>query len=377
MKIIEFSNQSLMMMATQSALSKNNVVAGSAKDITVDDNNGFAIDEFVLFGEIGQAKAEIFKVNAIVLPGTTIQADTLVFPHNVGTPLYNIPYDQVKFYHSDTLTGVKTLLSTVDIQADKETTTYKDVTNSTGYAFFTLYNSETTDESGYSAGFSYENAPYGSRIKIREFVKEFFQKPLSEAQFTMLCDSVEAEIFAIKKWKFREKVFSFNSVANQQTYSLATIGATDLGQLVYATYDGHPVLPVDIKVHKNLNWNSTNASGIPVAVCEIDRQLLFTPKPNEIKAIELIYYKNSSGFSNETTESEVQLPMAIAYRVLQDLWAPFDQKKSAYYRTRFLETIDVMERNDKKQVSKFPTLTESGVANATFLNSLDNIKIDV
>lgn len=377
MKILEFSNQSLMLMATQSALLKNNAIAGSVNNITVDDNNGFAQNDFVLLGEIGQAKSEIFKVNAAVATGTGIQADSLTFPHSVGTPLYNIPYNQVKFYHSDTLTGTKTFLAIVDIQADKETTIYKDATNSTGYAFFTLYNSETSVESGYSAGFSYGNISYGSRIKIREFVKEFFQKPLSETQFTMLCDSIEAEIFAIKKWKFREKIFTFNSVADQQKYSLLTIGATDIGQLVYATYDGHPVSTIDIKQHKILNWQSTNSSGIPVAVCEIDRELYFTPKPNAIASIELIYYKNSSGFADETTESEVQLPMAIAYRILQDLWAPFDQKKSAYYRTRFLETIDVMERNDKKQVSKFPTLTESGVANATFLNSIDNIQIDV
>lgn len=372
MKILKFNNISLLMVATAFAIVKNPVVAGSAKDITVDDNNDIIQNDFIFAGEIAKAKSEIFKVNAAVTPGTVIQADSLTFPHNVGTPLYKIPYDQVRFYRATTIGGTKTLLDTLDIDADNEFTIYVDLVNSSGYCFFTLYNSVTTDETAFSAGFNYASAPYGSRIKIREFVKSphNWNKPLDEDTFNALCDFAESEIFAIKRWRFREKLVSFNSVANQQSYTKTEAGATDLGQLVYATYDGNPVFPVSLKTHKRLNWNNVQV-GTPRTVVEFDGNLLFTPTPPEIKVIELYHYRNSVGFSDETTESEVKLPQAIGFRVLQDLWATADMKKSQYFEHRYLQTIAAMKLDDIKQVSKFPALSDVGLDDD---NSLDQIE---
>jgi len=359
MKLLQFNNQALMMLVTENAIIKSPITSGSNKSITLDDNNGLADNDYLLVGEVGKAKSEIAQINASVTPGTAAQVASLVFPHNAGTPIYKIPYNQVKFYHADTIGGTKTLIDTLAIDADSEYTVLVDTDNSTGYLFFTLYNSETTDESDYSGGFNYVSTPYGSRIKIREFVTSphNWNKPLDEDTFRSLCDFAESEIFALKRWRFREKVVSFNSVASQQAYTKTAAGATDLGQLVYATYDGDPVFPVSLRVHKRLNWNSTQ-EGTPRTVCEFENELLFTPIPSEIKEIELFYYRNSSGFANETTESEIKLPQAIAFRILQDLWATSDQRKSKYFESRYLQTIAAMKLDDVKQVSKFPALSD-------------------
>lgn len=372
MKILKFSNQSLMLLSTAEAILKNSVVAGSAKDLTIDDNNDFVADDYVLIGEIGKAQSEIFKVNTAVTAGTTIQADSLTFPHNIGKPLYKVPYNQVKFYRSATLAGAKTLLATLNIDADNEYTIYVDSANTTGYLFFTLYNETTTAESDYSAGFSYDNSPYGSRIKIREFVTSplNWNRPLDEDTFNSLCDFAESEIFSIKLWRFREKTATFNSVASQQSYTKTAAGVTDLGQLLYATYDGNPVFPVSLRIHKRLNWNSIQ-SGIPRTVCEFADSLLFTPVPPEIKVIELFYYKDSIGFADETTESSIKLPQAIGFRILQDLWATSDIRKSQYFEKRYLQTIAAMKIDDLKQVSKFPTLSDSGLDNDSFLDQTE------
>jgi len=359
MKLLQFNNQALMMLVTENAIIKSPITSGSNKSITLDDNNGLADNDYLLVGEVGKAKSEIAQINASVTPGTAAQVASLVFPHNAGTPIYKIPYNQVKFYHADTIGGTKTLIDTLAIDADSEYTVLVDTDNSTGYLFFTLYNSETTDESDYSGGFNYVSTPYGSRIKIREFVTSphNWNKPLDEDTFRSLCDFAESEIFALKRWRFREKVVSFNSVASQQAYTKTAAGATDLGQLVYATYDGDPVFPVSLRVHKRLNWNSTQ-EGTPRTVCEFENELLFTPIPSEIEEIELFYYRNSSGFANETTESEIKLPQAIAFRILQDLWATSDQRKSKYFESRYLQTIAAMKLDDVKQVSKFPALSD-------------------
>jgi len=362
MKLLKFANNALMLVISESAIMKAAVTAGSNKAITVDDNNNLADNDFIFFGEPAMAKSEIAQINAAVVAGTAFQVDSLSFPHAIGTPVYKIPYNQVKFYHADTIGGDKTLIgSAVDIDADSEYTTVVDNTNSTGYLFFQLFNSETSAYSDYSAGYSYDTIPYGSRIKIREFVTSphNWNKPLDEDTFNALCDFAESEIFAIKRWRFREKITTFSSIASQQSYTKTAAGATDLGQLVYATYDGNPVYPVSLRVHKRLNWNSLQ-EGTPRTVLEFEDSLLFTPIPSEVKTIELYHYRNSVGFSNETIETEVKLPQAIGFRVLQDLWATADTKKSQYFERRYMQTISAMKLDDNKQVSKFPALSDVG-----------------
>lgn len=367
-----------MLLVTDTAVMKSPSASGNSITIAVDDNKNIAQNDFILIGEIGQPKSEIAQVSAAVTLGTAIQLDTLTFPHNAGTPIYRIPYNQVKFYRAATLAGAKTLLATTTIDAQNEYTTYTDTTNTTGYLFFTLYNSLTTTASDYSAGFNYATIPYGSRIKIREFVtsKHNWDKDIDDATFNTLCDFAEAEIFAIRRWRFREKSVSFSSVASQQAYTLTEAGATDLGQLIYATYDGNPVTPIDIKRHQNLNWNVLT-TGTARRVWEWNGSLYFTPIPSEIKTIVLYYFKNSSGFSDETVESEVQLPQAIAFRVLQDLWAVPDPKKSQYFERRYLQVIAAMKINDVKQVSHFPTLSDNRLDKLAIYDQVDNPTITI
>ena len=137
MKLLKFNNSAIMLLVSERAIMKAAVVAGSNKAITVDDNANLVNGDFLVFGEPIMAKSEIAKINAAVTPGTAIQVDSLTFPHAIGTPIYKIPYDQVKFYHADTLTGDKTLIgSAVDIDVEDEYTVVVDSTNSTGYLFF-------------------------------------------------------------------------------------------------------------------------------------------------------------------------------------------------------------------------------------------------
>lgn len=362
MKILSVKNESILDLVTVNAILKIPVAAGSSVSMTLDDNTGLSDNDYILVGEIGKGKTEIAQIGATVTRGVTIVVDTLVFSHNAGTPIRKIPYNQVKFYRAATLAGEKSALgSAVAIDVEKEFTSYEDSTNTTGYGFFTFYNSTTAAESGYSAGFDYAELSAGTREKIREFVTSphNWNKKLDEATFTALCDFAESEIFAIKRWRFREKTVSFSSVASQQAYTLSEAGATDLGQLMYATYDGDPVFPVSLRVHKRLNWNSIQ-EGTPRTVCEFDGSLYFTPIPPEVKTIVLYYYKNSIGFTNETTETEIKLPQAVAFRILQDLWATADMKKSQYFERRYMQTISAMKLDDMKQVSKFPALSDLG-----------------
>ena len=385
MKQLQFANKALMMLVTDMAVLKAPSAAGSSVSLTLDDNKNFTNADYLLFGEIGKPKSEIAKINTAVTLGTTVVVDTLTYAHPIGTPVYKIPYNQVKFYRAATLAGSKSLLSggTVTIDAQNEYTTFVDSTNSTGYLFFTLYNATTATESGYSAGFNYGTIPYGSRIKIREFVtsKHNWAKELDEVTFNSLCDFAESEIFAIRRWRFREKSVEFSTVADQQGYTKTAAGLLDLGQMVYATYTvsggtPQPIIPVNVKEHQYLNRNQV-VSGQPRYIWEWDDSIYLTPIPSEIATVEVFYFKNSAGFSDETVESEVKLPQAIAFRVLQDLWAMVDQKKAQYFERRFLQTISAMKIDDLKQVSKFPTITDNRMDRLQMNSQIDNPTITI
>jgi hypothetical protein len=289
MKILQFKNESLLELVTTEAILKAPSVAGASISLVIDDNTGMVNSDYVLLGEIGKGRTEIAKINTAVTRGATIVVDTLVFPHPAGTPVRRIPYNQVKFYIADTLAGDKTELgSAVAIDVEKEYTSYEDSVNSVGFGFFALYNSTTTVASGYSAGMNYADAPATSREKIREFVTSphNWNKNLDDATFASLCDFAESEIFAIKRWRFREAKSVFQTEASKQSYTLAEANASDLGQLVFATYDGYPIRAVTLREHRILNTRSIQ-SGSPLAVCEFDGSLHFTPIPSDIKNVEL------------------------------------------------------------------------------------------
>lgn len=377
-KLLEFDNKSLMSDAEEVAHIRVPVAAGATVTIKLDNNEGLAQNDYILIGEIGGTQSEVAKISAAVVAGTDIVVTTLVFPHNAGVKVYLLKYNQVKFYRAATLAGTKTLLTggTVAIDADDEFTSFSDSANTTGYAFFTLYNSTTAVESGFSGGYPYTLLKMSSRAKIRQMFQGFYKRPYDASLFDILCDAIEAEIYAIRMWRFREKRVVFNTVASQQAYTLAEAGAEDLGQLIYATYDGDPLSVIRIKNHKLLNW-VTIVAQTPRAIWEWQGSLNMTPIPDGIKVVELYYYKNSSGFTDDTTETGVQLPLAVAARLAQHFWTGEDDNKAKAYENIFLQTISAMKLNDKKQVSSFPSLTDNRNVNMSVLNQINNPSIDI
>ena len=132
--------------------------AAAATTLTVDSIVGLAVDQILLIGEFGNEQSEIKKTHASTDPsGSTVTlASALTFSHGQGTAVTLLDYDQIKVSWAETTTGSKTLLATIDIQADQRETIYTDTTKSSGYYFIHFYNSITTAESSYS-----DPIPYG------------------------------------------------------------------------------------------------------------------------------------------------------------------------------------------------------------------------
>jgi hypothetical protein len=376
-KILQFDNHTIFADAAEEvATLRSPSTAGSSVSLTLDNNHGLAQNDYVLVEDIATARAEIAKINAAVTAGTSIQVDELLFPHNTGVKIYRLKYDQVKFFHAATVGGSKTLLGAVDIDADDQFTEYVDASNTSGYAFFALYNSTTTDQSSYSSAYPYSLLTLTAKSKIREFVKKFYKREWDDDTFGFLADMAESEIYAIRMWRFREKTFTFNTVANQQEYTFDSISLTDYGTLIYATYDGNPLQYVTIKENEILNWGTITSSDVR-AIFEWAETFILTPKPDGVKEVKLRYYANAAGFSEETTDTPVSLPQVIAFRILQDLWSMEDLKKSQYWENRYLQGIAVLKTKEKKQSMRFASLTDASLTRRRINNSIDNPSISI
>ena len=156
MKTIYTSNKNLARDKKATYLSSDATAAGTT--LTVQSIVGFAVDQILLIGEFGDETSEIIQTHATTAPtGSTITlASGLVFNHPQDTKVYLLNYDQVVISHADTESGAKSVLATIDIQADQKQTQYNDTTETAGYYFVRFKNSIDTTYSDYS-----DPIPYG------------------------------------------------------------------------------------------------------------------------------------------------------------------------------------------------------------------------
>jgi len=132
-------------------------VAAASSTLTVKDINGFAVDQYLLIGELGQETSEIIKTHAATVPsGTTITlAANTSFAHAAGTKVYRIEFNQIEINHATTASGSKTVLATVDIQADQKIQVYTTTSQTSGYYFARFKNAAAATFGGYSDALLY------------------------------------------------------------------------------------------------------------------------------------------------------------------------------------------------------------------------------
>lgn len=128
------------------------VYAGGTS-LLVKNTDKFANTNRILIGALGAEKSEITSVSGSPTP-TTITTPALKFPHSTDDPVYQLQFDQIKFYKSSLgVNGTYSLLVTLDIDTDNVDllTSYNDTTGLPGdYYKITFYNSVTLEESDFS-----------------------------------------------------------------------------------------------------------------------------------------------------------------------------------------------------------------------------------
>jgi len=120
-------------------------IAIATTSISVDNTQGFFIDNYLVIERIGSEIAEIRKIAATPVSDTDITIEAMKFAHKDGTQVQKIAFNQRKFYRANAETGTYVVLGTKDIEVDRpEGTFYEDTLGTSSHWYKCTYYNSTT-----------------------------------------------------------------------------------------------------------------------------------------------------------------------------------------------------------------------------------------
>lgn len=226
--------------------------------LTVKSIANFAVNQVLLIGDLGGAGSEIIKTHATTAPtGTTITlASNLVFTHPIYTKIQVLAYDQVEFSKAATITGVKTVMATSNINAASLETIYQDSTATSGYYFYRFKNSISTTYSDYSDpipfdGFDFDTVETAIRYALKRnklsSYTEMIDFPFCIEEINNCLRYISGKL---KRWS---KLQNFDYVLGQTSRG---INEFTLPTDIWETENNKSILNVRIGKNYNLKWLS-------------------------------------------------------------------------------------------------------------------------
>lgn len=150
-------------------------VAAAAVNSTVENNTGYATNDYVVFGTLGEELTEIVLLTSVSSTVTLGHTTGPVFAHPARTQVAQIKYNQIKIYTSTSEDGAYSLLTTIDITPDQPQTSYEDSTGTSATWYKIVYYNETTaDASSYSVAVQGTGYTDDSLYSMTEEVMEEF-----------------------------------------------------------------------------------------------------------------------------------------------------------------------------------------------------------
>lgn len=356
--IIKFDNTSLKYILTEEAILAATSVVGSNVTLKLDDNNGLVDDDFVVVGALLSPRTKIAQINDIVVAGTDIRVDSMLFSHNPTDLVQKVAYNQVRLYNAATEIGAKTLLATLDLDVDQRWTNFTVSDATSGFLFFALYNSATTTLSEYSAAIPISTAVRDfTKTDIRKFVEIYYKDTdLSDEKLTILTDKTINEIYAMRNWRFREGTATFTIVAGQTVYDIKDdLNIADFGSLLSARTPNLRLHLLNSDEDDILSMNPVTM--LPNAIFEWADNLHVYVTGGV--TITIKYYKRPESFIDAVSKTGIKLIGAIGYGILKDLFLPKDTDLSSRFGNEYLRAIKLLVKDDEAYAVKISSLPDS------------------
>lgn len=191
----------------------------------------FAVDQYIVIGQVGAEKSEIIKLHGSTAPTSTAitLSSNTVFPHNRGDVIRFIPYNQIVVERSTDGGTNFTPLSAVDIRPDAtETYIQRPSDASTDVYRLRFYNSNDGTYSGYSSNYTASGISANTRgaIKRRALneLGEDIDSIITDELLDAALDDARREIDGdqrVRRFSFRTKFNTAIGVCIPGRYSIA------------------------------------------------------------------------------------------------------------------------------------------------------------
>lgn len=121
--------------------------------IEVKNANRFVTNDRLLIGEMGTENAEVITLSTVSADNMTLTIGATLYAHSADEPVYQLIFDQVKYYKSTNGGGSYSVIPTQELDVDNAdlTTVYSDTSGTSSDLYkFTFYHSIAGVESAFS-----------------------------------------------------------------------------------------------------------------------------------------------------------------------------------------------------------------------------------
>lgn len=179
--------------------------AASQPVIAVENKDGFAVDDYVLVGDVGSGRAEIRKVFSIAGQNITFSTN-LTLAHSKYETVTKLLVNTINFYRAANVDGTVpdnlsfSLIASVAIRADDTETVYIDSVGGTGYWYkFTYYNDVSAEETDLTTAQAVRGGAYNRYVDVetvREEAGITNNKYISDAKVLRAIEHAEGQVKA-------------------------------------------------------------------------------------------------------------------------------------------------------------------------------------
>jgi len=175
-EIIRLINFNPLNTAEKSKLNAD--AAASQAVIQAENAQGYATDDYVIVGQLGNEKSELRQISSITNQNITLTAN-LSFAHKRFEVITKLRGNQIRIYRAVNVTGKPpadasfSILATVNIDPEQLYSEYTDATGGSGYWYKqTYYNSTSTAETPLSNSEAIRGGDYGHYATLWEIRNE-------------------------------------------------------------------------------------------------------------------------------------------------------------------------------------------------------------
>ena len=332
----------------------------SGTTLHVEDSSGFADNDLILVGGLGNEKAEVTDLTSAPPNNTSFNVTAMKFSHDPDESIEKVLFNQYDIQYKTSATGDwVSLVTGQNFDWGKERTEYVHSAGlSTNYYRSRYYNSATTAASDWSdsvIGTGYTRNQVGWVIeRIRMKAQDENKEHAKDKEIIGSINTVNDIIKGMnRRWWFLKKEHEFDTKASKKEYDLPS--DFDRAYRLKINFDdGTNNLEYYLRyltpMEFNYQYRDLDAEDddniVHYTIDDVNNQVLLGPVPETAGyTMTLVYFKELSDVDTYGDELEVPLADLYVHYATAEIWERKDNlEKSKYHQDQFSAFMKILEQ---------------------------------